>query len=42
MKINTEKLYWFVFIPLFMVIMTFANTEKMELLNEEANTTANC
>lgn len=42
MKINTEKLYWFVFIPLFMVIMTIANTEKMERLNEKTIPTANC
>lgn len=40
MRINYEKLYWFVLLPLFVFIMTFANTEKMELLNE-TNPTAN-
>lgn len=34
MQINKEKLYWFVLLPLFVVIMAFANTEKMESLNE--------
>lgn len=41
MQINYEKLYWFALLPLFVVIMTFANTEKMELLNE-TNPTATC
>lgn len=41
MQINFERLYWFVLIPLFLVIMTFANTEKTELLNE-TNPTATC
>lgn len=41
MRINYEKLYWFALLPLFVVIMTFANTEKTELLNE-TNTTATC
>lgn len=41
MRISWEKLYWFVFLPLLVVIMTFANTEKMELLNE-TNPTTTC
>ena len=41
MQINYAKLYWLVLLPLFVVVMTFANTEKMELLNE-TNPTATC